>query len=162
MNNKILVGTTLSACALAALAAKEPVVMTINGVDVPRSEFEYLYHKNTQQQQLDPQPIEEYAELFQLYKMKVADALADKIDTTATFRKEMEKYRHDLAEPYLADSVYLNSLVEDAARMARTETEIKHIMIHKGPDAQLDAASRAKLDSIRGLLLRGQDFTTIA
>ncbi len=31
-------------------AAKDPVIMTVNGVDVPKSEFEYLYHKNSQQQ----------------------------------------------------------------------------------------------------------------
>lgn len=163
MNSKILVGTALSACAIAALAAKDPVIMTINGVDVPRSEFEYLYHKNTQQQQLDPQPIEEYAELFQLYKMKVADALAAGIDTTTAFRKEMEKYRHDLAEPYLTDSTLLNKFVAEAVELAGQEVEIKHIMMHKNPqNAKADAADRERLDSIRGLLLQGQDFTTLA
>ncbi len=162
MNNKILAGTALSACALIAWAAKEPVVMTVNGVDVPRSEFEYLYHKNTQQQQLDPQPIEEYAEMFKLYKMKVADALAEKLDTAASFRKEMEKYRHDLAEPFLADSVLLNSLVAEAADRAQKEVEVRHIMLNRHPDPQVDEAVRQKLDSIRGLLLQGQDFTTLA
>lgn len=56
-----------------AFAAKDPVIMTVNGVDVPRSEFEYLYNKNSQQQ-INPQTLEEYVEMFKLYKMKVADA----------------------------------------------------------------------------------------
>lgn len=162
MNNKILAGASLSAFALMALAAKDPVVMTINGVDVPRSEFEYLYHKNTQQQQLDPQPIEEYAEMFQLYKMKVADALAEKIDTVESFRKEMDKYRHELAEPFLADSVLLNRLVAEAAELAKTEREIKHIMVNKASDSKADAAARQQLDSIRTLLKNGEDFVTLA
>ena len=162
MNNKILAGATLSACALMAWAAKDPVVMKVNGVDVPRSEFEYLYHKNTHQQQLDPQPIEEYAEMFKVYKMKVADALAAKLDTTTAFRKEMDKYKRDLAEPYLADSTLLLKYVDEAARMGGMEVEVKHIMTYKTPDLAQDAANRQLIDSIRGLLLEGQDFTTIA
>ena len=84
----MLVGVGISAFAL-ALAAKEAVVMTVNGVDVPKSEFEYLYHKNSQQQ-MSPQPIEDYVELFKLYKLKVADARAEGLDTVETFKKEME------------------------------------------------------------------------
>ena len=30
--------------------AKDPVVMTVDGKDVLKSEFEYLYHKNSRQQ----------------------------------------------------------------------------------------------------------------
>lgn len=47
MKSKFYVATALSICAL-ALGAKDAVIMTVNGVDVPKSEFEYLYHKNSQ------------------------------------------------------------------------------------------------------------------
>ena len=113
MKNKILVGVGLSACAI-AWAAKDPVIMTINGVDVPKSEFEYLYHKNSQQQ-LAPHPLEEYAEMFKVYKLKVADAKACGLDTTESFRKEMQQYRRELAAPFMADSAYINKLVAEAA-----------------------------------------------
>ena len=101
MNKKFVAGAGAAIFAL-ALTAKDPVIMTVNGVDVPKSEFEYLYGKNSQQQ-LTQQPIDEYVEMFKLYKMKVEDAKAEGIDTTAAFRKEMEQYRRDLAAPYLAD-----------------------------------------------------------
>lgn len=113
MNNKILIGVCASAACGLAWAAKDPVIMTVNGVDVPRSEFEYLYRKNSQQQ-LEPQTLEEYAETFKVYKLKVADARAEGLDTTASFRREMSQYRRDLAAPYVTDSVYINSLVDDA------------------------------------------------
>ena len=100
----------ISATAFLA-AAKDEVIMTVNGVDVPRSEFEYLYHKN-QQQQVDPQSLEEYAEMFKVYKLKVADALSQKLDTMSSFRKEMNQYKSDLAAPYITDSLFLNSLVK--------------------------------------------------
>lgn len=53
MKNKILAGVLLSACAY-AWAEKDAIIMTVNGVDVPKSEFEYLFHKNSQQQLSPP------------------------------------------------------------------------------------------------------------
>lgn len=163
MKNKILLGAGIgiSACAI-ALAAKDPVVMTVNGVDVPRSEFEYLYHKNSQQQQLEAQPIEEYAEMFKLYKLKVADAKAQGIDTTAAFRREMEQYRADLAAPYVTDSAYIMELVDEAFARSREEVETSHIMLLKKRKASENAAVRSRLDSIRSLALAGEDFGELA
>ena len=74
MKKPILTGVGLAAVLL-AYAAKDPVIMTINGEDVTKSEFEYLYNKNSQQQ-INPQTLDEYVEMFKLYKMKVADAKA--------------------------------------------------------------------------------------
>lgn len=127
---KILVASA-GVCAVAlAFAAKDPVIMTVNGVDVPKSEFEYLYNKNSQQQ-INPQNLEEYVEMFKLYKLKVADARAEGIDTLPSFLKETEQYRHDLSAPYMVDSVYLNKLVKEAYDRSRNEAEAYHIMLSK-------------------------------
>ncbi|MDE6547692.1 MAG: peptidylprolyl isomerase [Muribaculaceae bacterium] len=150
----------ISATAFLA-AAKDEVIMTVNGVDVPRSEFEYLYHKN-QQQQVDPQSLEEYAEMFKVYKLKVADALSQKLDTMSSFRKEMNQYKSDLAAPYMTDSLFLNSLVKEAYDLSREEVEAFHIMLAKGATDQEIEASRAQADSLRGVLLNGGDFAELA
>lgn len=162
MKSKFLIGSAaiLSAGAI-AWAAKDPVVMTINGEDVPKSEFEYLYHKNSQQQ-IEAQPLEEYVGMFELYKMKVADAKAEGIDTTATFKGEMAQYRRDLATPYVADSVYLNSLVDEAYKNSLEELDYYHIMLPKGRTARENRLNRQKADSIRALLVSGGDFETLA
>ncbi len=160
MKNKILVGVGLSACAI-AWAAKDPVIMTINGVDVPKSEFEYLYHKNSQQQ-LAPQPLEEYAEMFKVYKLKVADAKACGLDTTESFRKEMQQYRRELAAPFMADSAYINKLVAEAAARALEDVEASHIMMLKTRDAAENRRLRLRLDSLRQELIAGADFTDLA
>lgn len=154
----------IAAAAFAAIlscAAKDEVVMTVNGVDVPRSEFEYLYHKN-RQQQVDPQTLEEYAEMFKIYKLKVADALNMRIDTLPEFRKEMKQYQSELAKPYMTDSVYLNSLVKDAYDRSREEVEAIHIMIGKGRTPADQVAARSKADSIRTAILKGADFADMA
>ncbi|MDE6560833.1 MAG: peptidylprolyl isomerase [Muribaculaceae bacterium] len=150
----------ISATAFLA-AAKDEVIMTVNGVDVPRSEFEYLYHKN-QQQQVDPQSLEEYAEMFKVYKLKVADALSQKLDTASSFQKEMNQYKSDLAAPYMTDSLFLNSLVKEAFDLSREEVEAFHIMLAKGVTDQDIEASRAQADSLRGVLLNGGDFAELA
>lgn len=140
-----------------AFAAKDPVIMTVNGVDVPQSEFEYLYNKNSQQQ-INPQTLDEYVEMFKLYKMKVADARAEGIDTLRSFRKEADQYRYDLAAPYLADSVYLNQLVAEAYDRSKEEVEAYHIMLFKSRDASQNPAIRQKADSLLQVLRNGGDF----
>ncbi|MDE6537989.1 MAG: peptidylprolyl isomerase [Muribaculaceae bacterium] len=160
MKTKMLVGVGLTAFTL-ALAAKDAVIMTVNGVDVPRSEFEYLYHKNSQQQ-MDPQPINEYVDLFKLYKLKVADARAEGLDTLESFRNEMAQYRHDLAAPYLADSTYLNTLLDEAVARSKEEVEARHIMFFKTRDAKTNAELRQRADSLVKVLRAGGDFGELA
>ncbi len=160
MKNKILVGAGLSACAL-AWAAKDPVIMTVNGIDVPRSEFEYLYHKNSQQQ-LAPQPLDEYVEMFKVYKLKVAEARALGIDTTAKFKKEMAQYRAELAQPYLTDSLYIEQLLREAVDRSAGEVETSHIMLFKRRDEAENVVARQRLDSIRSAILAGEDFGEMA
>lgn len=144
-----------------AFAAKDPVIMTVNGVDVPKSEFEYLYNKNSQQQ-INPQTLDEYVEMFKLYKMKVADARAEGIDTLSSFIKETEQYRHDLAAPYLTDSVYLNTLVQQAYDRSKEEVEAYHIMLFKTRDPQQNATLRQRMDSLLTVLDNGEDFSDLA
>ena len=122
MNNRFLVGAGLSLFAF-LLSAKDPVIMTVNGEDVPKSEFEYLYHKN-RQQQMEPQTLEEYVEMFKLYKLKVADAKAEGIDTTSSFRREMEQYRRELAQSYVLDTVFMKGI--DLSKKGSREEIRKH------------------------------------
>lgn len=135
--------------------------MKVNGTDVTRSEFEYLYNKNSQQQ-LSPQPLDEYVEMFKLYKMKVADAKAAGLDTTSAFLKEMEQYRDELSAPYLVDSVYMNKLVEEAYKRSKQEAQAYHIMMLKSMDSSENKILKSRLDSIRNELLKGADFSEMA
>lgn len=161
MNKKTLAALTFTAASALSLLAKEEIIMTVNGDNVSRSEFEYLYHKN-QQQQVAPQTLDEYAEMFKIYKLKVADAREQRFDTLPEFKKEMLQYKADLAKPYMTDSIFLNNLVAEAFDRSRNEVEAFHIMILKGntPDAQARAMQTA--DSIRTALLNGADFGQLA
>ena len=97
----------------AAAAADDPVLMTVNNHDIRLSEFEYLYNKNNSQQ-LTKQPIDEYIGMFVDYKLKVADAEAAGIDTTAAFLTEYNQFRNDLAAPLLKEKAVEDSLLHQA------------------------------------------------
>lgn len=157
MKKPLLAVSAVAAVAL-AWAAKDPVIMTVNGVDVPLSEFEYLFHKNSRQQ-LEAQPLDEYVEMFKLYKLKVADALADRLDTLPAFKKEMEQYRSELAAPYMADSVYIYSLVDEYFGWSQEEAQAKHIMKFKKASTGDD---RVLLDSIRQAVASGASWDELA
>jgi len=158
---KLLAGVaTISAC-LAAVAAKDPVVMKVAGIDVPLSEFEYLYNKNNRQQ-VEQQTIQEYADIFKVYKQKVADALAHGEDTTATFRKEYEQYRHELAAPFLADSAFIEQMAREQYANMGEEVEAYHIMRFKSQHPDDNRPSVNLMDSLHNLLVNGADFASLA
>lgn len=160
MKTKFLIGIGLGAFAL-AIAAKDEIIMTVNGTDVPESEFEYLYNKNSQQQ-LSSQPIDEYVEMFKLYKLKVADAYSEGLDTLSSFRKEMEQYKHDLAIPYIIDSLFVNNLLAEEYERSKEEAEAYHIMFFKSRDGRNNKEMKAKADSVLKELRNGGDFATLA
>lgn len=164
MKKHLIPVAAVAAAILSATAAPrqaDPVVMTINGKDIKQSEFEYLYNKNNLQQ-VAPQTIDEYVDMFVVYKLKVADAEAAGIDTTATFRDEFNGYCAELAAPYLRDSLVEKRLVQEAYdRMSRSRC-VSHIMVPLGNTREQREANRARLDSIRTAILNGADFGEMA
>ena len=148
--NKYFASLALIAATIFCASAKndDPVLMNVNGKDVKLSEFEYLYNKNNSQQ-VQKQTIDEYVDMFVTYKLKVADAEAAGIDTTAAFRSEFNGHRNELANPYLEDKSTINRLVEEAYTRMQEEVNVSHIMIHISEDPQKNKESKARLDSIR-------------
>ena len=123
--------------------------MTINGKDIKLSEFEYLYHKNNQQQ-IEKETLDQYVERFVLYKQKVADAEAAGIDTTELFKKEFEGYQKDLAAPYMvADTTYQWQMISEAYDRYKKEIDIDHFMLPLGASPEETQANLNRMDSIR-------------
>jgi peptidyl-prolyl cis-trans isomerase SurA len=162
MKAKLLISSLLLGTAILAIAKGDPVLMTINGKDIKLSEFEYLYHKNNQQQ-IEKETLDQYVERFVLYKQKVADAEAAGIDTTSSFVKEFNGYQKDLAEPYMTeDTTYRWHFVNEAYERSKKEIDIDHFMLPLGnSQAEIDA-NIARMDSIRNCILAGENWETLA
>lgn len=159
--SKLVLSLALVAVTMLAVAATDPVLMTINGHDVKLSEFNYLYNKNSQQQ-VNKEPLDKYLDRYVVYKLKVADAEAAGIDTTAAFRSEFEGYRNDIIGPFLADS----SVIEDKAREIYSRytrnVDIDHMMLPPGKTFEQEQQQIARMDSLRGLILAGQLWDSVA
>lgn len=160
MRNKLLIGAII-ATSLFANAEKNPVLMTINGKDVKLSEFEYLYNKNNKQQ-LEKETLDEYVERFVVYKLKVADAEAAGIDTTATFKREFEGYKDELTRPYLEDNKYAKPFAREAYERMKKNVRVSHIMLPLNYGDESNDPNKAKIDSIRTCIENGEDFGKLA
>lgn len=144
----------VTAMAITAAAASDPVLMTINKMPVRLSEFEYLYNKNNSQQ-LQPQTLDEYVDMFVNYKLKVAAAVAAGMDTTASFRNEFEGYAAELAQARMVDSTVYDSLLHEAYDHARELRYVSHIMLPSSDGTTSTEAAMAHADSIRNAILSG-------
>ena len=104
-----------------------PTIMTINGKEIKKSEFEYIYNKN-KQQQVEQKTLEEYLDMFKDYKLKVFEAEANGIDTTSAFISELHGYRNQLAQPYLVDQEADEKLAKEAikAGVVKESQQILH------------------------------------
>lgn len=149
----------------------DPVIMTINGKPVLRSEFEYSYNKNNSETVVDKKNVTDYVPLFVNYKLKVLAAEAAGIDTTSAFRKEFLTYRDQQVRP----SFINDDDVETEARRIYKETQTRidnngglvrpaHILVmlkQNATQAEQDAA-KLRADSIYTALVKGANFADLA
>ena len=169
MKLKIILAACLLSCVVKAQTT-DPVIMTIAGVDVPRSEFEYSYNKNNTDGVIDKKTVGEYVDLFINYKLKVQAALDAHIDTTTAFRQEFAQYRDQQVQPtFVTDA---DMLAEAHKVYDQTKENIgpdglvsaSHILMlipQKTTDAQQQEARR-RIDSVYTALQNGADFAELA
>ena len=167
---KIFAGIALAIVALTAAAQEDPIVMRIGGVPVTRSEFEYNYNKNNSEGVIDKKNVEEYAELFVNYKLKVLSALDNHLDTLTSYQKEFRTYRDQLIRPLLVPEgakekeckAYYDGML--ARLEGKQLLQPAHILIRLPQDAteEQQAMAKAKIDSIHQALKDGADFAELA
>ncbi len=107
----------------------DPVLMTINGKPVLKSEFEYIYNKNNSNNSLDKKTLEQYVDLFVNFKLKVEEAKTQGIDTTKSFITELSGYRSQLTKPYLTDSKVDDATIREAYDRSKEDVDVSHILI---------------------------------
>ena len=160
-------------CALAigvGAQVSDPVVMTINGQKVTRSEFEYSYNKNNSDEVIDKTTVEQYVPLFVNYKLKVQAALDAKLDTMESFRKEFRKYRDQQVRPTMvtADDVEreAHAIYDERKKQIGDKGLVRpaHILLRlsqKASKGQQDSVHQ-RIDSIYNCVVKGQDFAFLA
>lgn len=152
-------------------AQTDPILMTINGQTVTRSEFEYSFNKNNGDNVLDKKSVTDYLELFINYKLKVAAAKDAQLDTLTSFKTEFASYRDQQIRP----SFITSADIEAEARKIYTQAQQKvdaeggmvktaHILmlLPQKASKQQEIETSRRIDSIYHALKSGASFELLA
>lgn len=171
MKSKLLLGAMLLCGTLSFAQNADPVIMTINGTDVLRSEFEYSYNKNNTADVIDRKTVQEYVGMFINYKLKVEAAKEAGLDTMISFQKEFANYRDQQIKPALVTDQDLESEAQKIYEQTRQRidnnggmVQVAHILIAMRQQAtpEEERAAKVRVDSIYQALRNGADFGSLA
>lgn len=162
--NGILVLLALALTATTTQKSEEEVLLTVGPEEVTVSDFQSVFQKNNNLEEVTTQEMQDYLDLFVKFKMKVLDAEEMQLDTAESFQKELAGYRKQLARPYLTDKQAEKTLLTEAYERMTQEVRASHILLLVDeaalPEDTLDAYNR--ITSIRSKILNGEDFEAVA
>lgn len=122
----------------------DSLVFSINENKVYQSEFINQYKKNSQSNfEDDSLSPEDYAEMYLHFKLKVAAAKEEGLDTLPEFLKEFERYRKQLADKYISNGKVTEQLVQETYYRMTNEINASHILISLKPNATPDDTLKA-------------------
>lgn len=144
---------------------KDPVILTVAGEEITKSEFLNVYQKNNVNGEvIDRKSLEEYMELYINFRLKVKEAESLGMDTMRSFKDELAGYRKQLAQPYLIDEKMNRSLLEEAYNRKKEDIRASHLLIkvdrNAAPADTLEAYK--KIMSLRKRVMKGEDFGKLA
>ncbi len=164
MKNRVLLIVLATILATGLSGQESQVLLTIGDENVTLAEFERIYRKNNNEASLNRQSPEEYLKLFINFKIKVKEAEALGMDTTAKFIQELEGYRKQLAKPYLLDEEAKESMMKEAYEWSKYDIHASHILIRlpESPTPEDTLAAYEKIMEIRSRIAGGEAFEVVA
>ena len=162
--NKLIAFAVTCMISLTSFSQEDPVIMTIDGDPITKSEFLQIYLKNNDDPKYDQASLDEYMELFKRFKLKVAEAEALGYDTIPRLKKELAGYQKTLARPYLIDSTKNESLVREAYDRTLEEIHAAHILIRLESNATPDDTLKVykRLLDLKKRIEGGESFDAVA
>lgn len=147
-----------------AQGGDDPVLMTVDGQDILKSEFEYMFKKNNREEEITKEVLDEYLDLYVKFRLKVRAAEALGMDTVDKFQKELAGYRSQISRTYLTDHEMNDELLNEAYERSTEEVRASHILLKldMGASPEDTAAVYQRIMTLRQRLLNGEDFEKVA
>ena len=138
-------------------------VFTIDGVPTYQDEFFYAYDKSNKNKG-EIEPVEDYLDLYINFKLKVAAARAEGIDTLTVYQEELAGYLKEIQKPYLVTEQTNLQLVEEAYLRLQQEINASHILIRleDSPSPSDTLQAYQKIQQIKERLEAGEGFSKLA
>lgn len=150
--------------AVCAMSANAQNLFTYGAHSVNKDEFLRVYKKNSinKKPDMSDTALRSYLDLYALFRMKVAEADKQKLDTVESIQKELDNYRKQLAKNYLTDDQVIGKLIREAYDRMKENVHVAHILISCTAGADTTAPFK-KIDSIYHVIESGKaDFASMA
>jgi len=156
MRKLILTALIISLGSSASIA--QPL-FTYGKNSVTKDDFLRVYKKNgtvslnnpnsvaTKSVNLSDTSLRNYLELYSLFKMKVAEAYKQHIDTIQKIQIDLGSYRKQLSKNYLTDEQINNKMIREAYDRMKEEVRVAHILVNCPPTTDTQAAY-SKIENI--------------
>lgn len=145
--------------------SQDKVLFTVDNYPVTTAEFTYAFNKNRPADSLvSQQDIDEYLDLYINFKLKVTEAKSRGMDTTASFKKELDSYIGQLDNSYLQTKNETDTLVKEAFARLQYEIRASHILFSLDESASPadTLAAYNKAIAVRDSILNGASFPGMA
>ena len=141
----------------------EPILFTVDGQPVAASEFTYIYGKNNRNDaDFSERSLREYLDLYIKFKLKVREAYAMRLDTITQLKNELDGYRKQLADSYLADKEITEKLVREAYDRMQEDVRVAHILVRTNPNVPNDTmAGYERIQKIYSDLQKGGNWDDV-
>ena len=128
----------LLCCMLAGtyiLPTSAQTLFTYGNHSVSKEEFLRVYKKNSinKAPDMSDTALRSYLNLYSLFRMKVAEADRQHLDTLSSIQKELDNYRKTLSKTYLTDEQVTNRLIHEAYDRMKVDVRVEHILISCTP-----------------------------
>lgn len=162
--NKLIAFAITCMIGFMGYSQNDPVIMTIDGKPITKSEFLQIYLKNNDNPKYDQASLDEYMELFKKFKLKVAEAESLGYDTIPRLVNELSGYQKQLARPYLIDSTKNEALILEAYNRTLEEIHAAHILIQMESNATPEDTLKAynRLLALKKRIENGEAFDVVA
>ncbi len=159
---KLLLSCLLAGAGITSVQAQ--TLFTYGPQSVSKDEFLKAYLKNTTSKVVDmsDSALRNYLDLYSLFKMKVAEAEKQSLDTVAKVQNDLNTYRKQLAKNYLTDEEVTKKMVKEAYDRMKENVRVSHILVtcSQGMDT---VAPYRKIDSLYKLVMGGKiSFDSLA
>jgi peptidyl-prolyl cis-trans isomerase SurA len=149
---------------LTVFSSQAQTLFTYGPNAVSKEEFLRVYQKNNTQKKPDfsSKSVNDYLDLYSLFKMKVKEAEVMKLDTNAAVNSELNNYKGQLARTYLSDKEVTRQLTKEAYDRMKQEVHVAHILVAIRPNEDSTKAWK-RIDSLYSQINTGKtDFAEAA
>ena len=111
------------------------ILITVGNESITATDFINTFNRNNSLTKATESEIRDYLDLYIHFKLKVKDGLDIKIDTMASFQRELESYKRQSAQQYLTDKEVTEKLITEALERSKQMVHASHLLILCPADA---------------------------